>query len=311
MALYNETVDGPGGSENTDDKKALISQALWDRVGEDKINAMSESRKASMQRTIDKLTAFKMRELAVPKDIPGLEQPEAPTETPGIIEPQVQLSPRQERVMGMTARNIGDITDLSDEDLIPVPEPVIPTKEDIGLTPEVAEDLQAGIERDDAFGRSAAVDAIKGFEGFREKAYYFNDDEKARDIVTVGYGTTNLADPKINIDSTMTEKEAETALNSQLDNVWDRVNNLSNISKTTLNPNQKAAVASLIYNIGEANWMKSNARKALLAGDFDKFKFEAFDEDQGFVKGSGKVIGGLQKRRRQEQELFDTEYEAV
>jgi hypothetical protein len=73
-----------------------------------------------------------------------------------------------------------------------------------------------------------------------------------------------------------------------------------------LNPNQQAAVKSLLYNIGGPQFANSKARAALNAGDFESFKKEAAE----FRMANGKVIPGLENRRRDELELFFKPYKA-
>ena len=72
------------------------------------------------------------------------------------------------------------------------------------------------------------------------------------------------------------------------------------------NPNQQAAVMSLLHNVGSGNLLKSNAFKALKSGDVEAFLFEAFDSEKGFVKAKkgGKAIPGLVRRRTAERDLF-------
>ena len=75
-------------------------------------------------------------------------------------------------------------------------------------------------------------------------------------------------------------------------------------SNQKLNPNQQAAVMSLLYNVGYGNLIKSKAFKALKEGKYEIFKEEAFGLD-GFNKVGGKFSQGLQNRRDAEKALFD------
>ena len=332
MALFEDERITP-----EEDQRNRLSGSLWENIGQEAIDKMSEEQKTSMQRTIDKLTEFKMQErkpvtLMGSKSLdvygnelklPTVDEPEPEPETAydanevwnadsedftsnEILDfepPEIGAPPERElRVKPPPPPTEPDLG------FQPREEGVLPSKEQLGMTPELTEKLKKQIVIAEEFGRSLAVERIKGYEGYSEEAYYFDKDEEERGIITVGYGSTSLSDPGITMDTTMTKEEATASLNKNLDAVWDKVNNLSDISAISLNPNQKAALASMLYNINPATWMKSNARKALIAGDLDLFKYEAFDKDAGFVKGSGKVIPGLQKRRGQEQELFETEY---
>ena len=72
--------------------------------------------------------------------------------------------------------------------------------------------------------------------------------------------------------------------------------------KVKLSENEKAALASLIYNIGGTQFYKSNLLKKINAGD----KKGAADEFDTYVKQKGTVLNGLVKRRKMEKELFLT-----
>jgi len=82
-------------------------------------------------------------------------------------------------------------------------------------------------------------------------------------------------------------------------------------SYLNMNPNQKASTISLIHNVGMGGFKTggkegniTKAYKALMSGNYDVFRKEAFDKNKGFVRAGGKIIEGLQNRRRYEDELF-------
>ncbi len=81
---------------------------------------------------------------------------------------------------------------------------------------------------------------------------------------------------------------------------------LDKLVKVPLSPNEKTAVLSLMYNIGEGAFSKSKALASLNKGDKESFLRQAFDPVIGFVKAEkgGKPLGGLVKRRQAEKELF-------
>ena len=56
------------------------------------------------------------------------------------------------------------------------------------------------------------------------------------------------------------------------------------------NENMEAAGTSLVINIGETQWAKSDAKKFLEAGDYDNFMIEAFSAKKGFVKSWQKLF---------------------
>ena len=134
-----------------------------------------------------------------------------------------------------------------------------------------------------------AKEDLKRFEGYSDTGYYANDDEKARGIVTVGYGEK------------ITEEQANQFLMEDMMEAEEAVDRLVTID---LNPNQRAALTSLVFNVGQGNFAKSKALVALNTGDFDSFKREAFGENDGFVYSGGVKLPGLVNRRSQEQDMF-------
>ena len=132
---------------------------------------------------------------------------------------------------------------------------------------------------------------LKKFEGLSLKGI-----PDAQGKVQVGYGSTG----RVELGETISEEEAERFL------LEDSGRAASFVEQTFpgLDRNQKAAVSSLVFNIGEGRFKNSKAFKALKAGDEATFVKEAFDKDVGFVKADGKPLRGLIKRRAAERELF-------
>ena len=98
--------------------------------------------------------------------------------------------------------------------------------------------------------------------------------------------------------------EQEKALFSKTVQPYEKA--LDKLVKVPLSPNEKTAVLSLLYNIGEGVFSKSKALASLNKGDKESFLRQAFDPVIGFVKAEkgGKPLGGLVKRRQIEKELF-------
>ena len=142
-----------------------------------------------------------------------------------------------------------------------------------------------------------AMPLIQEFEGYRDTGYYATDDEKARGIVTVGYGSTH----RVSHGEKITEEQANQFLMEDMMEAEEAVDRLVTID---LNPNQRAALTSLVFNVGQGNFAKSKALVALNTGDFDSFKREAFGEDDGFVYSGGVKLPGLVNRRSEEQAMF-------
>lgn len=134
-----------------------------------------------------------------------------------------------------------------------------------------------------------STDLIREFEGLKLNAY--------TDIVgvwTIGYGHTNTAKPGMVI----TRKGAEALLRHDLDWVERAINKGV---KTPLTQNQYDALASLIYNVGATAFSKSTILRRLNAKDY----VGAASEFKRWNKAGGKVVNGLTRRRKAEQELFN------
>ena len=140
-------------------------------------------------------------------------------------------------------------------------------------------------------------DFIKSFEGYQDKGYYATESEQEAGLVTAGYGSTNRVDQGEQI----TEAQAEEFFQEDLAVAETAVDKLVT---TELSSNQRAAIVSLVFNVGQGNFKKSKALKALNKGDIDTFLKEAFDPKIGFVKSGGKVLNGLVTRRQAEKQLF-------
>lgn len=139
----------------------------------------------------------------------------------------------------------------------------------------------------------AALDMIRGFEQFRPSTYLPTKD----DVPTIGYGHTRGVKPN----QTITKEKAEELLTAETDEISKQIDKLVNVD---LNENQRAAITSLIYNVGITAFRKSDALKALNEGDYDKFRKLAFDEEKGWTRQKGKKLKGLVKRRKVEEQMF-------
>ena len=133
---------------------------------------------------------------------------------------------------------------------------------------------------------SILMDRLREWEGFKDESY---DDA---DQVSIGYGR------RANGDTSTTREREEEYLRKRAQQELDYINKHA----PGLNKHQQAAVGSLRYNVGAGTLEKSNAWKALQAGDHAAFEREAFDKDKGFVYSQGQKI--LADRRAKELELF-------
>jgi len=131
---------------------------------------------------------------------------------------------------------------------------------------------------------------IKKYEGFRSQAY-----KCPAGVLTIGYGSTCYADGSpIKKGDTISESTAEALLIDYLiKNVRPHLEGLE------LKECQKAALESLIYNIGWGAFSKSKCYKALKAKDWP-----TFIKEYDWFSGGGKFLMGLAKRRTEELSVF-------
>ena len=137
------------------------------------------------------------------------------------------------------------------------------------------------------------VDFVKQWEGFRDEAYLPTEN----DVPTIGYGTTQ----GVNLGDTITEEQAEQLLARDLEEAASAVDDLVRVPLTS---SQRAAVTSLVYNVGRSAFARSKALRELNRGNLDGFLDEAFDEDKGFTRQAGNKLRGLVNRRMAERDLF-------
>ena len=140
----------------------------------------------------------------------------------------------------------------------------------------------------------AASDLIKEYEGLRLTAY-----KCAADKWTIGYGVTAGAGVGITPKAGMviTEAQADKYFELAIDKFADGV---AKCFTVPVNENQFGACVSLAYNIGIGAFAKSSIVKNVNAGEFGK----AANAFLLYNKAGGKVLNGLQRRRKAERELF-------
>jgi lysozyme len=117
----------------------------------------------------------------------------------------------------------------------------------------------------------------------------------------IGFGSTQGIDANT---APISREEAEELLAKDMGVAQDAYGRLVTAD---LNPNQAAAVQSLIYNVGQGNFGESEALKRLNEGDFEGYLNEASE----FRLANGEVMPGLVNRREQEAILFNTPYETA
>jgi len=130
----------------------------------------------------------------------------------------------------------------------------------------------------------AGLNLIKQFEGCRLTAY-----KCPAGVWTVGYGHT----AGVEAGHTITQAEADRLLVADMEKYEKKVNKYSD--KYKWNQNEFDALVSFAFNVGSIDQLTANGTRsrAVIA---DKMLL--------YNKGGGRVLSGLTKRRKAEQELF-------
>lgn len=125
------------------------------------------------------------------------------------------------------------------------------------------------------------INAIKGFEGFRSRAY-----RCPAGVWTVGYGHTK----GVKAGTVVTEHQAEVLLREDLAQFERAVNALG----VACTQGQFDALVDFAYNCGTANLLSSTLLKRIKTGGTEaqiRYEFSRWN------KAGGKVLPGLTKRR--------------
>jgi lysozyme len=149
-------------------------------------------------------------------------------------------------------------------------------------------------------GTDEAVDLAatlcRRFEGFRAKPYIC-----PAGYPTIGYGTVWKPDG-----TRVTMNDAPVSV--ELANEWLvselRTNYMAGVLKASplliTNPRALAAMTDFAYNLGVARYRASTLRKRVNEDDFEGAKVEL----QKWIRGGGKVLPGLVRRRQAEAALL-------
>lgn len=133
-----------------------------------------------------------------------------------------------------------------------------------------------------------AKEIIKEVERLRLQAYLC-----PAKVWTIGWGHTKGVKKGMQI----TEEEAEDLLREDIQEAIDVVDRLS----VELTENQYNALVSFVFNIGGSAFAKSTIRRKILANPNDK---NIKDEFLRWVYADGKMLNGLENRRKKEAELY-------
>ena len=139
---------------------------------------------------------------------------------------------------------------------------------------------------------TAGLALIKKYEGYRLKAYKPVPSEK---YWTIGWGHYG---PDVKEGQVITQPEADRLLAADCQRFADAVDNPACCPLTAqLNANQRDALISFAFNCG-AGCLKTLCRGRTLPQIRDAMAL--------YNKAGGKVLPGLERRRKAEQALFDT-----
>jgi len=129
---------------------------------------------------------------------------------------------------------------------------------------------------------------IKGFEGFKAKAY-----KDGGGVPTIGFGTTK----GVKMGQVITESQAEEFLHRDM--AWAEAA-VTKAVKVPLNQDQFDALVCFTYNVGENAFKTSTLVKLLNAGQYTAVPTQLLR----WNKDNGKVVDGLTRRRAAEGVLF-------
>lgn len=133
----------------------------------------------------------------------------------------------------------------------------------------------------------SCIELIKQFEGLRLKAYKCVPTEE---MWTIGYGHYGVTQ-----DCVITQEEAERLLKEDLAKFEKRVMKYDNVYHW--NQNQFDALVSFAYNVGSIDKLTAGGLRSVSVISMKILEYN---------KSGGKVLKGLTRRRKLEQQLFNT-----
>ena len=144
---------------------------------------------------------------------------------------------------------------------------------------------------------------IKEFEGFEPNAYW----DATGKVWTIGYGATfYMDDTSVKKGDTITEAEASKLLEKMVHERFEVY--VDQCVTSDINPYQHDALTSFTYNCGIANLKRSTLLKKVNEDPSDQTIRAEFAK---WNKSGGKVLNGLTKRRKEEADLYFTEYKGI
>ncbi len=141
-----------------------------------------------------------------------------------------------------------------------------------------------------------ALNLIKEFEGFRDRAYLDTDGTPV-----IGYGLSRIDGKSVKMGDSISAAKADAALKSELHKIQQQINSTVN---QELTESQLSALASLSFNVGFGAVKTSTLVRKLNAGDYTGAANEFLRWDKANVRGRLVRLPGLTRRRQAERQLF-------
>lgn len=144
--------------------------------------------------------------------------------------------------------------------------------------------------------KQEAVDLIKFFEGFRSKPYLCS-----AGVATIGYGSTfylngNTVTLK---DENITQETANELLHNTLNKIF--IPGVLRCCPVLIgHPDKLGAIVSFAYNLGVGRLQSSTLRRKINEQDWEAASKELLKWNMG----GGKVLKGLDARRKAEKAMF-------
>lgn len=140
---------------------------------------------------------------------------------------------------------------------------------------------------------AAGIDLVKQAERLRLTPY-----RCPAGVLTIGYGHTSVAgSPKVAARMRITAEDADAILRRDLADVACRIRPMIVVG---INDNQFSALVSFAFNCGVGTFSKSSVRRLVNAGAFDEVPRAL----AMYVRGGGRILPGLVRRRAAEGELW-------
>lgn len=141
-----------------------------------------------------------------------------------------------------------------------------------------------------------AVNLVKEFEGFADRAYVDTDGTPV-----IGYGLSKIAGKPVQLGDRIEPLQAEIALKHQLQEIYQELNKIVQVN---LSDRQFSALASISFNVGINSIKDSTLVRKINAEDYAGAANEFLRWDKANLQGTLVQMPGLTRRREAERQLF-------